>query len=94
MAADDALKKALAYLKDIPEVEWVEFERDAVYIGWESLPPDFRMINRAAAMIGNRTVGRTVRVWSVRGFKGWRPGNWPHLCKTTARGGVVKDSSC
>ena len=92
---EKGLKKALAYLKEIQEIGWVEFEENNVYIGWKSIPGDFGMINRAAAAIGNNAIQFGTHFWSVKDDqKGWRPGDAPYYCATTARGGKVKDSSC
>ena len=92
---EKGLKKALAQLKEIQEIGWVEFEENNVYIGWKSIPGDFGMINRAAAAIGNNAIQFGTHIWSVKDDqKGWRPGDAPYYCATTARGGKVKDSSC
>ena len=92
----DKLSAALAYLKqNVPEIAWVDFEKNNVYIGWRKIPPDFKAINWSSAMIGNRAIGFAVHVWSVEAKqKGWRPGDDPYYCETTARHRKVQDSSC
>ena len=92
---DPRLEKALAYLKEIQEIGWVEIENNHIYIGWNSIPNDLSFVNRAAAVHGNRAIGSGFHVWSVdAGYEGWRPGDAPYYCETTARGGKVTDSSC
>ena len=74
------LFKSVKYLTDIPEVSWIEVEQNDVYIGWNSIPSDFDMINRFAAMIGNRAINFGVHVWSIQASKkGWRPGDSSYL---------------
>jgi len=93
----DVLKKELAYLHSIEGVKWVEFDRNWVYIGWAQVPPDIAMINNAAAMAGNRAINFGTHVWSVEASSakpGWRPGDTPHICNTTARKGKIESSTC
>lgn len=63
---EDILREKLGYLKDIPEVAWVQFDSNNVYLGWKSIPTDFNLINRTAAMNGNHAIGFGVHVWSVK----------------------------
>ena len=95
--ADDSenLKKRLEYLNDIPEISWYEVERNNVYIGFNNIPIDFRVIVNAAAVHGNNAYGFGVHVWAViASQKGWRPGDGPYYCCATARGGRIKKSDC
>ena len=96
MAGDqDALKSRLEYLKDIPEIAWVEFDGNNVYIGFKKRPSDLRTIVNAAALWGNKAYGFGVHVWAVEArLRGWRPGEGPYYCEATARYGKVQDSSC
>ena len=96
MARDqDALKSRLAYLKDIPEIAWVEFDGNNVYIGFKERPSDLRTIVNGAALWGNKAYGFGVHVWAVEArYRGWRPGEGPYYCEATARYGKVQDSSC
>ena len=90
-----ALENRLAYLKDIPEIAWVEFDGNDVYIGFKQRPSDLRAIVNAAAVWGNRAYGFGVHVWAVEAkYRGWRPGNAPYYCEATARYGKIQDSSC
>ena len=89
------LRENLSYLQQIPEVEWVEFERNMVFIGWKKLPPEFVAVNHEAALNGYKAIGFGVHVWSVMAeHKRWRPGEAPYLCETTAREGRISHSSC
>lgn len=90
-----ALEARLAYLKDIPEISWVEFDKNDVYIGFKKRTLDLKTIVHAAAVHGNNAYGSGVHVWAVEAMrKGWRPGDGPYYCVATARGGRIKDSDC
>jgi len=87
----NALKQRLAYLKDIPEISWVEFDDNNVYIGFIKPPPDLRVIINGAAAHGNRAYGRGVHIWAVEAkYKHWRPGDGPFYCSATARYGKLE----
>ena len=88
-----ALKSSLQYLTGIDEVEWIDFDKNNVYIGFERRPADLAAIVNAAAVIGNRAYGFGVHVWAVNAKRpGWRPGDGPYYCEATARYGELKDS--
>jgi hypothetical protein len=90
-----ALTKRLSYLQNIPEISWVEYERNNVYIGFNKRPDDLRTIINAAAAMGNRAYGFGVHVWAVKANqRGWRPGDGEYYCEATARYGKVEKSSC
>ena len=90
-----ALKHELAYLQNIPEVSWVEFDENDVYIGFNERPSDLRLIMSSAALIGNRAYGFGVHLWAVKATqRGWRPGKGSYYCECTARYGKIKDNSC
>ena len=90
-----ALEKRLAYLTEISEVSWVEFDRNNVYIGFKERPADLRAIINAAAIWGNRAYGFGVHVWAVEArYRGWRPGDGPYYCEATARHGKIENNSC
>ncbi len=89
------LKQSVKYLKEIPEVKWVNVKRNSVIVGWKGFSPKFNMINTKAALKDTQATGRTVHVWSVRHTqKNWITGTRHFLCKTTARNGQVKETSC
>jgi hypothetical protein len=89
------LKESIKYLEKIPEVKWVKVKKNSVIVGWKGVPKKFNLINTEAALKATRATGRTVQVWSVRHTqKNWITGTRPYLCKTTARNGTVKDTSC
>jgi len=94
-ALEKALKQSVKYLKEIPEVKWVKVRRNSVILGWKTFPSEFNLINTEAALRGSQATGRTVYVWSVRYTqKNWITGTRPYLCKTTARNGKVRETSC
>ena len=95
-AGDPAmLSKRLAYLKDIPEVSWVEFNDNNVCIGFKALPQDLRSIVSAAAIHGNRATDFGVHIWAVpESQKNFRPGLDPSYCTATARHGKIESNSC
>ena len=89
------LKQSVKYLEEIPEVKWVKVKRNSVIVGWKGFPPRFNLINTAVALKASQATGRTVHVWSVRHTqKNWIIGTRPFLCKTTARNGKIKETSC
>jgi len=91
----DALAKRLSYLKDIPEVSWVKFDDNNVYIGFKTLPGDLGAIVNAAAIHGNRAIDFGVHVWAVpETQKNFRPGLDPSYCSATARHGKIESNSC
>jgi len=63
LSREAGLKSALAYLNAIPEVKWVEFERNTVHLGVEPLPDDIKLIAHAAAMNGEKAINFGVHVW-------------------------------
>ena len=66
------LRKELSYLSDIPEVAWIEIERNSVYVGFSSLPSDWEMIIKGAALRGNEALNFGCHVWAVHANKkGW-----------------------
>jgi hypothetical protein len=94
-ALEKELKESIKYLKKTPGVKWVKVKKNNVILGWKGFPKKFNMINTEAARIGTKATGRPVNVWSVRHTqKNWITGTRPYLCKTTARNGTVKNTSC
>ena len=91
----NALAKRLAYLKDLPEISWVKFDDNNVYIGFNTRPSDLRMIVNAAAIHGNRALGFGVHVWAVRDFQMDFHPRWDSsYCTATARHGKLQKSDC
>ena len=91
-----ALEERLTYLNDIPEISWVEFDGNDVYIGFNKRPSDLGSIVRGAAAFGNKAYGFGVHVWAVPAAeKGWRPGKGSNsYCSATGRYGKVEKSNC
>jgi len=44
------LQATLSYLHDIPEIQWVIFNDNTVYIGFNPIPDDLSLVIKAAAM--------------------------------------------
>ncbi len=81
----------LEYLNDVEEIVWVEIESNTVYIGFEPIPNDWKMIIDFAALYGNNVTGFGTHVWAVYGKrKGWRPGDSSFIGSTTARHGKIE----
>ena len=96
-AVTATISSALAYLKEVPEISWVEFEGNEAYLGFSTIPDDFEAVVNLAALNANRAIGRGAHVWAVDANKakpGWRPGDAGFICEATARHGKVEDSSC
>ena len=89
------LADAYAYLKEQPDVAWVETQDNNVYIGFRSKPEDLSTVVRAAAFVGRSAVNETVHVWAVDGTQlHWRPSNgngtyW--LCGTAHQDGTYHE---
>jgi hypothetical protein len=90
-----ALEERLVYLTDIPEISWVEFDGNNVYIRFNKRPSDLESNERGAAAFGNRAYGFGVNVRAVTASeKGWRPGKGSSpYCSATGRYGKV-ESNC
>jgi len=78
-----ALRERLAYLKDLPDVSWVEFVTNNVYIVGD------------AAVAGSKVYGFTVHVWAVdEKYRSVEPRKRPSFCKATARRGEIRENTC
>jgi len=90
---EQVLRKELAYLSDVNEVAWVEFDDNDVYIGFAARPSDLGAVVNAAAVNGNRAIDFGVHVWAVSADRrGWRPGSGPYYCEATARYGKLENA--
>ena len=90
-----ALRERLAYLKDLPDVSWVEFVTNNVYIGLKNKPADLKAIVGDAAVAGSKVYGFTVHVWAVdEKYRGVEPRKRPYFCKATARRGEIRENTC
>lgn len=88
-----ALQGAMSYLLDIPEIEWYEIQGNDIYIGFNTLPSDWRIIINGAALRANETIDFGVHVWAIdsnRFNKGWRPGDGSYYGEVTARYGKIR----
>ncbi len=94
-ALEKELKQSIKYLEKIPQVKWIKVKKNSVIVGWKGFPKNFNLVNTEAALKGTQATGRTVYIWSVRHTqKNWITGTRPYLCKTTAKNGMVKETSC
>lgn len=92
---DKLLAESLEYLKEIPEIEWIKYDRENVILGWKGIPGKFTSVNRRAAVKASKSTGHTVIIWSVRHFqKDYKVGRGTYICNTTADNGKVITSSC
>jgi hypothetical protein len=88
------LTQRLNYLNGIPEIKWVKFDNNNVYIGFNPIPSDVATITAAAAFQGNKALGFGVHVWAVDAGKydrSWQPGTGSYLLEKTARYGKVQN---
>ena len=92
-AREAVLQKELAYLKSIPEVKWIVFDGNNVYLGFKSLPGDIKIIVNAAAYHGNQAINFGVHVWAVDSKFRESPSDG-YICAATARYGKVRKNSC
>ena len=89
-----ALEKRLAYLNDIPEISWVKFDGNNVYIGLNKVSSDLDSIVQGAAVFGNKAYGLGVHVWAVRDTTNVPSEDFKYYCTATARHGKVLKSDC
>ena len=88
------LSNALSYLNKVTEIKWVDIDNNNVYIGFNPLPSDYKILCKAAALHGNNAINFGVHVWAIDASKyqkGWRPGNGTYYYEVTARYGKIKD---
>lgn len=90
------LDEELTYLRSVPEVAWVKFERHNVLIGWKSHPRKFAKINWTAAKNAAHALHNEVTVYSLRteqtSFKEGEEESY--LCKTIANPQEIVESNC
>jgi hypothetical protein len=85
------LLQRLSYLNDVEEIAWFEVDNNDVYIGFDPLPSDWKLIIQSAAIHGNNVINFGCHVWAVKGSeRGWRPSNGPHYGNVTARHGKIE----
>ena len=91
----EKLARTLAYLKKIPEITWISFEGNSVYIGWKERPGDIRAVVGAAAFHGNRAINFGVHLYNYDASRFPRPTNGPlFFCTATVRHGKHKNNDC
>lgn len=61
-----SLKKRLNYLYNIPEISWIKFEHNSVYIGFNSSRSDVTTILRMAAFHGNKAIDFGVHIYAYK----------------------------
>lgn len=61
---------------DMDEVDWVEYDGNEVYVGFNKFPSDLKPMINAWALQANWALDFGVRVFAVLNApKGWRPGD-------------------
>lgn len=70
------VKKAIPpSIVEMDEVDWVEYEDNEVYVGFNMFPSDLKPMINMWALAANRELNFGVRVFAVlKAPKGWRPG--------------------
>lgn len=95
---EEQARHALAYLtQEVPEIEWVEIDRNEAFVGFRRIPADLDLVMVAAALNANRATQFGFHVWAVDtrvASQGWRPGRPGLVCEVTARHGKVESNSC
>ena len=85
------LHREMAYLEELPEVAWYEVQGNNVYVGFRTLPVDWKTVINGAALHGNKAIDFGCHVWAVHADKrGWRPGDGPFYGESTARYGRLE----
>jgi hypothetical protein len=91
----DALRTRLAYLKNLPDVSWVEFVTNNVYIGLKDKPEDLKSIVGDAAVAGSKVYGFAVHVFAVdEKYRNVEARKRPYICQATARHGKIRENTC
>lgn len=92
-AGERELKEKIAYLKEIPEIAWIEYDSNNVYVGFHKLPADYNQIITMAALRGNRAFGRGIHLYVLHSKAtgcGWECA----MCQVTARHGKIEKNTC
>lgn len=85
------LKDLLGTFATMPEVRWMEFEGNNVYVGFRRFPADTRQLIHAWALQGNLKIDFGVHVWAIEDVEpGWRPGKPGRFMEATARYGKIE----
>lgn len=93
----NTLAKGLSYLTGIPEVSWVIYKKNNVYIGFNTYSVNLGHIVNVAAVRGNKAYGEGIHVWAgPADNKDWvRPeGEIRYYCSSTARYGKITETNC
>ncbi len=92
------LDKALMYLRGVPEVAWVKFHENNVYISWKGQPENFARINQVAAKKAAQALHNEVTVYSLPPGEELPADMWGYepspLCRTIANPHEIVDSNC
>lgn len=91
------LKKRLAYLLDLEDIEWVCVDDNTVYIGFTQRPEDMKTVCNAAAYMGNKEIDFGCHVFAVDASKyqadniyDWVNTSWKYMYEVTYRHGRKK----
>ena len=92
-ATETTLRQALCYLinnEDLPEIKWVEFDDNTVYIGFNPYPNDGESILRGAALKGNKAINFGCHVWAIPAGQTDRTSVDRYYNEVTARYGKIR----
>ena len=83
------------FFMDIPEVKWVKFNNNSIYVGFSPYPIDGEAILKGAALHGNQVINFSCHVWAVHAdqknnspYYGTMNGKW--YKEVTARYGRIR----
>lgn len=90
---ENQLNTVLGGISTMPEVAWVRFDRNTVYVGFRERPPDLHALIRAWALQGNFAINFGCHVWAIDGTQAgrdWEPGDTGLWAEVTARYGKIR----
>ena len=92
------MDKALTYLHAVPEVAWVKYHEQIVFISWKSQPRNFASINITATRKAAHALHNEVTVYSLPPGQTLPEELWGYepafLCKTIANPQEIIESNC
>ena len=77
---------------EMDEIDWVEYDGNTVYVGFNTWPSDIESMLNAWAIQANQALDRGVHIIAALNVeKGWRPGqSAERSIQITARGGEIR----
>ncbi len=94
-AVEETLSREMAYLPELPEVEWSVVRGDEVWVGFADWPADGQTVINGAARHGSEQIGDYCTVWAVRSDQRAQCPPGPKRCYgwVIAKAGVIRDTS-